>query len=210
MEVLTSVRENLDELESFLAAEVAQNRPFLPAYGDVMRAFAFPMSDVRVLIVGQDPYPTPGHAMGMSFSVVSGAPIPRSLTNIFTELVSDVGCARPTGGDLTPWVKQGVMLLNRVLTVEHGRAGSHQGKGWEAITQCAISALVQRGGPLVAVLWGRQAQVLAPRLGSTPIVASAHPSPLSASQGFFGSRPFTRVNDLLRQQGARPIHWCLP
>lgn len=202
---LAPVEQVVTSIEHFLA-----DRNFLPAAADIMAAFRRPLSEVRVLIVGQDPYPTPGHAMGLAFSVAAGVEPPRSLSNIFTELSADTGCAKPASGDLTPWSDQGVMLLNRVLTVDAGIAGSHHGKGWEEVTDCAIEALVARGTPLVAVLWGRQAQSLVPRLGSTPTVMSAHPSPLSARHGFFGSAPFSHVNALLAQQGANPIHWCLP
>jgi len=193
------------------SADSRAGNEVLPAEDAVFRAFARPLADVRVLVVGQDPYPTPGHAMGLSFSVQAEArQLPRSLVNLFTELVDDVGVAPPTSGDLTPWADQGVMLLNRVLTVRAGAAGSHRGHGWEAVTERAIEALVERGGPLVAVLWGRDAQTLRPSLGSTPVVASAHPSPLSARRGFFGSRPFSTVNELLRAQGADPVDWSLP
>jgi len=195
----------------FLRDEVAAGREYLPASDAILRAFARPLADVRVLVVGQDPYPTPGHAMGLSFSVQADVrPLPRSLDNVFRELVADVGVPRPTSGDLTPWADQGVMLLNRVLTVRPGAPASHRGKGWEQVTACAIAALVERGGPLVAVLWGRDAQTLRPALGDVPGVASPHPSPLSASRGFFGSRPFSRVDALLREQGADPVDWRLP
>ena len=195
----------------FLRAEIAAGHGYLPAGDAILRAFARPLADVRVLVVGQDPYPTPGHAMGLSFSVQAGvSPLPRSLANIVTELASDVGAPPPSSGDLTPWADQGVMLLNRVLTVRPGAPASHRGKGWEAVTDRAIAALVERGGPLVAVLWGRDAQTFAPALGSTPIVASVHPSPLSAHRGFFGSRPFSKVNRLLVAQGASPVDWSLP
>jgi uracil-DNA glycosylase len=194
----------------FLRTEVAEGRGYLPAGENVLRAFARPLDAVRVLIVGQDPYPTPGHAVGLSFSVDPDVrPVPRSLQNIYTELASDLGVARPTSGDLSPWADRGVLLLNRVLTVSPGRPGSHRGKGWEAVTAQAIRALVERPQPLVAILWGRDAQSLAPMLGATPVVASVHPSPLSASGGFFGSRPFSRVNTLLADQGAEPIDWSL-
>jgi uracil-DNA glycosylase len=194
----------------FLRAEVAAGRGYLPAGENVLRAFARPLDDVRVLIVGQDPYPTPGHAVGLSFSVDPHVrPIPRSLQNIYTELVADLGVERPSSGDLSPWADHGVLLLNRVLTVSPGSPGSHRGKGWEVVTQKAIEALVARDRPLVAILWGRDAQSLAPMLGATPVVASVHPSPLSASGGFFGSRPFSRANALLVEQGADPVDWSL-
>jgi len=208
---LAPVEPALRAAGDFLRAEVAAGHGYLPAGDAILRAFARPLADVRVLIVGQDPYPTPGHAMGLSFSVQGGVrPLPRSLANIVTELVSDVGARPPSSGDLTPWADQGVMLLNRVLTVRPGAPASHRGKGWEGVTDRAIAALVERGGPLVAVLWGRDAQTLAPALGSTPIVASVHPSPLSAHRGFFGSRPFSQVNALLVAQGANPVDWSLP
>jgi uracil-DNA glycosylase len=168
------------------------------------------MADVRVLIVGQDPYPTPGHPIGLSFAVDRHVrPVPRSLQNIYRELHDDLGLAIPQHGDLTAWAEHGVMLLNRVLTVRPGASGSHRGKGWEAVTEQAIRALVARGGPLVAILWGRDAANLKPLLGSTPVIQSPHPSPLSASGGFFGSRPFSRANALLVEQGAQPVDWAL-
>ena len=208
---LAPVEEAIAAMGAFLREEVAAGRGYLPAGDKVLRAFTRPFDEVRVLIVGQDPYPTPGHPVGLSVSVDPGVrPVPRSLQNIYTELVDDLGVARPTSGDLSPWADRGVLLLNRVLTVSPGRPGSHRGKGWEAVTQQAITALVARPQPLVAILWGRDAQSLTPMLGSTPIVASVHPSPLSASGGFFGSRPFSRVNDLLARQGAEPVDWSLP
>ena len=193
-----------------LRAETAAGRTYLPAPDHVLRAFERPMREVRVLVVGQDPYPTPGHAVGLAFSVSPDVrPIPRSLQNVYRELVDDVGAAPPTG-DLSGWAAQGVLLLNRVLTVRSGEPGSHRHLGWQAVTDCAVQALVERGGPLVAVLWGRDAQALRPALGSVPVVQSAHPSPLSASRGFFGSRPFSRVDRLLAEQGAAPIDWGAP
>ena|SRR5664279_544016 len=195
---------------TFLRAEVAAGRTYLPAGPLVLRAFERPMPQVRVLIVGQDPYPTPGHPIGLSFAVDRHVrPLPRSLANIYRELSADTGIVPPAHGDLTAWSDQGVLLLNRVLTVEPGRPASHRGKGWEPITEAAIRALVARGGPLVAVLWGRDAQTLQPLLGRTPFVASAHPSPLSAAGGFFGSRPFSRVNALLQEQGGEVVDWTL-
>lgn len=195
----------------FLREEVAAGHGYLPASDAILRAFQRPLADVRVLVVGQDPYPTPGHPMGLSFSVQPDVrPLPRSLANVFRELVDDLGVPAPTSGDLSPWADQGVMLLNRVLTVRPGAPASHRGRGWEQVTDRAIAALVERGGPLVAVLWGRDAQSLRPALGDVPVVASPHPSPLSASRGFFGSRPFSRVDALLREQGAAPVDWRLP
>ncbi|TQL62185.1 uracil-DNA glycosylase [Rarobacter faecitabidus] len=207
---LAPVEGQVHAMGDFLRAERAAGRHFLPAAQNILRAFTYPLAEVKVLIVGQDPYPTPGNAIGLSFAVAPGVALPKSLVNIFNELESDVGVARPTSGDLTPWAERGVMLLNRVLTVEPGRAGSHRGKGWEAVTECAIDALVARGGPLVAVLWGSAAQSLRPRLGSVPAIESVHPSPLSAYRGFFGSRPFSRVNEALVAAGGDPVDWALP
>ncbi len=207
---LEPVAGQVAQMGAFLRAEVAAGRPYLPAGDDVLRAFRQPFDGVRVLVVGQDPYPTPGHAVGLSFSVAPGVrPLPRSLQNIFRELVQDVGAAAPVDGDLSPWSEQGVLLLNRVLTVSPGASGSHRGKGWERVTDQAIRALVERGGPLVAVLWGRDAQTLRPLLGAVPRVESPHPSPLSADRGFFGSRPFSRVNRLLAEQGSPGVDWSL-
>ncbi len=208
---LAPVSDTITDVGDFLRSEVAAGRGYLPSGDNVLRAFGQPFDQVRVLIVGQDPYPTPGHPVGLSFSVDPHVrPIPRSLNNIFRELVDDVGVPAPTSGDLSPWADRGVLLLNRVLTVSPGKPGSHRGKGWEDVTAHAISALVQRDQPLVAILWGRDAQTLTPLLGGTPIVASVHPSPLSAHGGFFGSKPFSRVNEYLKSLGAQPIDWTLP
>lgn len=199
------------QLGDFLRSEVAAGRRYLPAGRNVLRAFQYPFGAVRALIVGQDPYPTPGHSVGLCFATEpSVRPIPRSLQNIYRELHDDLGVPPPAHGDLTGWAEQGVLLLNRVLTVQSGVSGSHRGKGWEAVTEVAIRALVARQEPLVAILWGREAASLSPLLGDTPIVQSAHPSPLSARGGFFGSRPFSRANALLVAQGAAPIDWRLP
>jgi uracil-DNA glycosylase len=195
----------------FLRAEIAAGRTYLPAGEHVLRAFKQPFHDVRVLIVGQDPYPTPGHAVGLSFSVAPDVrPIPKSLVNIYKEYCDDLGHPLPSNGDLTPWADQGVLLLNRSLTVQPGKSNSHQGKGWEAVTEQAIKALAARSEPMVAILWGRNARNLRPMLGDVPCIESAHPSPLSAHNGFFGSRPFSRANQLLEQQGAAPVDWKLP
>ncbi|WP_277243381.1 uracil-DNA glycosylase [Mycolicibacterium obuense] len=208
---LEPVRARVTEMGEFLRAELSAGHRYLPTGAQVLRAFTYPFDEVRVLIVGQDPYPTPGHAVGLSFSVGSDVrPLPRSLSNIYTEYQQDLGYPAPANGDLTPWSEQGVMLLNRVLTVRPGTPASHRGKGWEAVTECAIRALVARERPLVAVLWGRDAATLKPMLGDTAIIESAHPSPLSASRGFFGSRPFSRANELLTQMGAEPVDWRLP
>lgn len=208
---LAPVGPDIAALGERLRAEVAAGHPYLPAGDKVLRAFARPLSQVKVLIVGQDPYPTPGHPIGLSFAVDAHVrPLPRSLANIYQELQVDLGIPPAPHGDLSAWSDQGVMLLNRVLTVAPGVPASHRGWGWEKVTEHAIGTLVARDAPLVAVLWGRDAANLRPLLGKTPIVASAHPSPLSASRGFFGSRPFSRVNALLQEQGAAPVDWRLP
>ncbi|MYT27276.1 uracil-DNA glycosylase [Streptomyces sp. MspMP-M5] len=208
---LEPVAGQIAAMGDFLRAEIAAGRTYLPAGSNVLRAFQQPFDEVRVLIVGQDPYPTPGHAVGLSFSVAPDVrPLPGSLENIFRELHSDLGLPRPANGDLTPWTQQGVLLLNRALTTAPRKPAAHRGKGWEQVTEQAIRALVARGGPLVAVLWGRDARNLRPLLGGMPAVESAHPSPMSADRGFFGSRPFSRVNDLLVRQGAQPVDWRLP
>lgn len=210
-EALAPVDDRIAAMGRFLRDELAAGRPYLPAGDQVLRAFQRPLAQVKVLIVGQDPYPTPGHPIGLSFAVAPDVrPVPRSLANIYTELGTDLGLERPEHGDLTAWSEQGVMLLNRVLTVRPGEAASHRGRGWEEVTECAIHALARRGGPLAAILWGRDAQSLAPMLGPVPWVSSPHPSPLSASRGFFGSRPFSRVNALLEQLGGTAVDWRLP
>jgi uracil-DNA glycosylase len=209
-EALEPVAADIEAMGRFLREEIAAGRSYLPAGDNILRAFAEPMSKVKVLVTGQDPYPTPGHPMGLSFSVAPDVrPLPRSLANIYSELQTDLGIAPAPSGDLTPWARQGVLLLNRVLTVRPGAPASHRGKGWEAVTEQAIRALVARDSPLVAILWGRDAQGLKPMLGRTPAIESAHPSPLSASRGFFGSRPFSRANELLAAQGAEPVEWQL-
>lgn len=208
---LEPVAEKIAEMGEFLRKEVAEGRQYLPSGANVLRAFQQPFDQVKVLIVGQDPYPTPGHPIGLSFSVAADVrPIPGSLRNIYKELTEDLGLPMPSNGDLTPWTEQGVLLLNRVLTVMPGKPASHRGKGWEEVTEQAIKALVARDKPMVAILWGRDARNLRPMLGSVPAIESAHPSPLSARSGFFGSRPFSRTNELLEQQGAAPVEWKLP
>ena len=208
---LQPVAERIVAMGDFLRAEIAAGRGYFPPGAQVLRAFSKPLAGVRVLIVGQDPYPTPGHAVGLSFSVAPDVrPLPRSLANIYAELSTDLGIPPAVHGDLSGWFDQGVLLLNRVLTVRPGAPGSHRGKGWEEVTQCAIEALVARGGALVAILWGRDAQNLQPMLGDVPVIASPHPSPLSARSGFFGSRPFSRANAALAAQDANAINWELP
>jgi uracil-DNA glycosylase len=210
-EALEPVADRIAAMGDFLRAEVAAGRRYLPAGENVLRAFKQPFGDVRVLIVGQDPYPTPGNAVGLSFSVAPDVRrLPPSLVNIFTEYAEDLGYPAPASGDLSPWSERGVLLLNRVLTVAPGTPGSHRGKGWEAVTDQAIRALAGRQQPLVAILWGRDARTLAPLLDGVARIESAHPSPYSAGGGFFGSRPFSRANQLLQQQGAEPVDWKLP
>jgi uracil-DNA glycosylase len=217
-DALEPVAGRIAAMGDFLRAEVAAGRRYLPAGENVLRAFKQPFAAVRVLIVGQDPYPTPGYAVGLSFSVAPEVRrLPGSLVNIFREYSEDLGYPTPTTGDLTPWAERGVLLLNRVLTVQPGKPGSHRGKGWEEVTDQAIRALAARksagrvgGQPLVAILWGRDARTLAPLLEGIPTVESAHPSPYSAANGFFGSRPFSRANHLLEQEGAQPVDWKLP
>jgi uracil-DNA glycosylase len=210
-QALAPAADQIAHMGAFLREQIAAGKRYLPAGDQVLRAFKQPFADVRVLIVGQDPYPTPGHPVGLSFSVDPAVrPLPGSLVNIFREYSSDLGYPAPSNGDLTPWAEHGVLLLNRVLTVEPGKPRSHQGKGWEAVTEQAIRALAGRGGPLVAILWGRDARDLAPLLGSVPRIESVHPSPMSAHNGFFGTRPFSRANQLLESQGAAPVDWKLP
>lgn len=209
--VLEPVADRIAAAGDFLRAEIATGRSYLPAGDLVLRAFRQPFDEVRILIVGQDPYPTPGHPVGLSFSVApSVRPLPRSLLNIFREYTADLGYPEPSNGDLTPWTERGVLLLNRVLTVRPGKPGSHRGKGWEAVTEQAIRALAARPAPLVAILWGRDARNLAPLLSGAGLVESAHPSPMSADHGFFGSRPFSRANQLLTARGGSEIDWKLP
>ncbi len=211
VEALSGEVDTITAIGEFLRAETAGGRPWLPAGEDILRAFTQPLPDVRVLIVGQDPYPTPGHPIGLSFAVAPDVrPLPRSLQNIYKELASDLGVATPPHGDLSAWTTQGVLLLNRVLTVQAGESGSHRGIGWEQVTDAAIKALVDRDDqPLVAILWGKDAQSLAPALPDVPIIASAHPSPMSADRGFFGSKPFSRANEFLYELGVDPINWSL-
>ena len=209
---LEPVRDNIARMGAFLREQVRSGKKYLPAGDLVLRAFQQPFDDVKVLIVGQDPYPTPGHPVGLSFSVAPSVKrLPGSLVNIFQEYSQDLGYPTPATGDLTPWAERGVLLLNRVLTVEPGKPGSHRGQGWEEVTEQAIRALAARDKPLVAILWGRDARNTAAFLGpKVPRIESAHPSPMSANSGFFGTRPFSRANQLLQRQNAEPIDWKLP
>lgn len=208
---LEPVAGQISQMGEFLRGEAAAGRGYLPSGENILRAFTLPLDEVRVLIVGQDPYPTPGHAVGLCFSVAPDVrPLPPSLVNIFKEYCDDLGYPPPANGDLSPWFDRGVLLLNRSLSVQPGRPNAHQGKGWEAVTEQAIRTLAGRGGPMVAILWGRNARDLKPLLGPVPCVESPHPSPMAARHGFFGSRPFSRTNQLLVDQGADPIDWRLP
>lgn len=201
-EILQPVRDKIDAL--------VQQPECLPAQEDILRVFDEPFSEIKVVIVGQDPYPTPGHAMGLAFSTAPGVrPLPKSLINIFEEYSNDLHLPVPQDGDLSPWSRQGVALMNRVLTVSPGNAGSHRNRGWEEITEFALRALAARQAPLVAILWGKDAQATQRFLGDTPCICSPHPSPLSAYRGFFGSRPFSRANELLVGLGASPVDWRL-
>ncbi|WP_353940849.1 uracil-DNA glycosylase [Streptomyces sp. HUAS MG91] len=210
-QALEPVAGRITAMGEFLRTEIAAGRTYLPSGPNVLRAFQQPLDDVRVLIVGQDPYPTPGMAIGLSFAVAPEVRrLPGSLENIFREMHSDLGLPRPSNGDLTPWTRQGVLLLNRALTTAPGKPAAHRGKGWEEVTEQAIRALVARDRPMVSILWGRDARNLRPLLGDLPAIESAHPSPMSADRGFFGSRPFSRANELLQRQGMDPVDWRLP
>jgi uracil-DNA glycosylase len=216
-DVLAPVADSVAALDVRLRAEQAAGRHCAPAGDRVLAALALPIAAVRVLIVGQDPYPTPGHAIGLAFAVAREVrPLPPTLRNILTEYATDLGLPRPAHGDLSAWVAQGVLLLNRVLSVRQGAPGSHRGWGWERITDRIVDGLAAHhraaGLPLVALLWGRDAQALAPRLaaGGAHVLSAAHPSPLSAHRGFLGSRPFTRTDALLAAAGVGPVDWRLP
>ncbi|MFM6974490.1 MAG: uracil-DNA glycosylase [Agromyces sp.] len=207
---LEPVRAELELVSARVQEERSAGVEVLPPAELELRAFEQPLDDVRVLILGQDPYPTPGHPVGLAFAVEPHVrPLPPSLRNILTELHEDLGDPVPANPDLSRWAQAGVLLLNRTLTVRAGTAGSHATIGWEPVTRAAVHALASRGGPLVAVLWGAHAQQLRGTLADTPAIVSPHPSPLSAYRGFFGSRPFSRANELLRAQGAEPIDWSL-
>jgi uracil-DNA glycosylase len=212
-DVLAPLADTFAQLDAFLRAERAAGHTFAPAPDRILAALTVPFEAARVLIVGQDPYPTPGHAIGLAFAVARGVrPLPPTLRNILMEYAADLGAPRPTHGDLSTWTEQGVLLLNRCLTVRHGSPASHRGRGWETVTDAVVDALVARGRPLVALLWGRDAQQLAPRLraAGTSVLAAPHPSPLSAHRGFFGSRPFSAANAALEAAGGAPVDWRLP
>jgi uracil-DNA glycosylase len=200
------------ELQTFVADERARG-PVFPRHDDVFRALHLtPYADTRVVILGQDPYHGPGQAHGLCFSVPPGVAVPPSLVNIHKELEQDLGCARPRHGNLEHWARQGVLLLNAVLTVGAHRANSHQGKGWEHFTDEVIRAVDAKAQTVVFMLWGGYARRKRALIASTRhvVIESAHPSPLSAHNGFFGSRPFSRANEALIAAGREPIDWCLP
>jgi len=198
-------------LRTFVTSERRSHQVF-PAAPDVFAALRLtPFDQVRVVVLGQDPYHGPGQANGLCFSVSPGTPIPPSLRNIFAELGADLGCAPPATGDLSAWARQGVLLLNSTLTVRQGQAGSHQKQGWERFTDQIIRAVAARPQSTVFVLWGQSARTKRALIPTPPnrIVESPHPSPLSAHRGFFGSRPFSAVNEALVAAGQPPIDWCL-
>ena len=202
-------------LAQFLRAEEAAGKAIYPPRGQRLASLALtPLDRVKVVIIGQDPYHGPGQAHGLSFSVPEGVRIPPSLTNIFKEQAADLGLPRPGSGNLTPWARQGVLLLNAVLTVEQGQPGSHQGEGWEEITDAVIAAVVAKAEPCVFLLWGSHAQKKAQSvpglLASHHLIETApHPSPLSAHRGFLGCRHFSQANAFLEAQGRGKIDWRL-
>ena len=199
-------------IRAFLEEERSQ-QPVFPPDEDVFAALRLTaFEDVRVVILGQDPYHDDGQAHGLAFSVRPGVPPPPSLVNIFRELADDVGCPKPGSGSLLPWARRGVLLLNTVLTVRAHEPNSHRGRGWEAFTDAILRAVARREHPSVFVLWGSHAQKRRDLAdpGRNPVILSAHPSPLSARRGFFGSKPFSRSNAALRELGESPIDWCLP
>ena len=204
-QALAGQHDLLDQIE----ANVSTDAAVAPAMPMVMRAFEQPVDSVRVLLVGQDPYPGPGHAIGLSFAVAPEvSPLPRSLQNMMRELRDDLGKDVSNGGDLQRWSSQGVMLLNRHLTTSSGTSAAHFDAGWARFTDAAISVLNRaRGRKLVAILWGNEAIALQRLLADVQVVSSAHPSPLSARRGFFGSKPYSKTNEALKFVGEQPIDW---
>ena len=202
-------------LGGFLVAEERDGKTIYPPRGCRLKALELtPLEEVRVVILGQDPYHGPGQAMGLCFAVPEGVRIPPSLVNIYKELEADLGVARPDHGDLSKWARQGVLLLNNTLTVEAGNAGSHAGRGWDAITDACVAAVAAREAPSVFILWGSHAQAKAKRIaglrnGRHCVIESPHPSPLSAHRGFFGSKPFSRTNAFLEDHGRGAVDWSL-
>jgi uracil-DNA glycosylase len=205
-------KDYMIELKKFLATEFKKGKKIFPRGDEYFAAFNLtPFDKVKVVILGQDPYHGPGQAHGLSFSVRNGVDFPPSLQNIFKELKNDLGIERPANGDLTKWAKQGVLLLNSVLTVEQGKAAAHQGKGWELFTDAVIRALNDQKEGLVFVLWGAYAQKKAAFVDRKKhlVLESPHPSPLSAHRGFFGTKPFSKINRYLQSRGLTPIDWRL-
>ena len=200
------------KLQEFVTAE-RQSSQIFPAEADVFNAFRFaPLDDVKVVLLGQDPYPTPGHAHGLCFSVRPGVAIPASLRNIYQERQSDLGIPPAKHGYLASWATQGILMLNAVLTVRSGTPNSHANKGWEKFTDATLKAANAKTTPVVFVLWGGYAQKKRPLIDESrhSVIASVHPSPLSANAGFFGSKPFSKINALLTDKGLSPIDWTLP
>ncbi|MDQ8057277.1 uracil-DNA glycosylase [Bacillus velezensis] len=200
------------ELREMLKQEYS-SQTIYPDSHDIFNALHYtPYEDVKAVILGQDPYHGPGQAHGLSFSVQPGVRQPPSLKNIFIELQDDIGCSVPNHGSLVSWAKQGVLLLNTVLTVRRGQANSHKGKGWERLTDRIIDVVNEREKPIVFILWGRHAQMKKERIDTSKhiIIESTHPSPFSARNGFFESRPFSRTNAALEKMGEQPIDWCIP
>lgn len=203
IDALKHVLGEIERIENSL-----QGLAFNPAPENIFRALRQPLSKTSVVIFGQDPYPTPGHAMGLAFSVpVEIKPIPKTLTNIFRELHDDIGCVAPSSGDLTPWADQGVALVNRILTVPQGHSGGHAGLNWQVVTNEIAKILGEQD--VVAILWGNYAQELSRYFSKPLTISSPHPSPLSAYRGFFGSKPFSRTNQLLTNESRRAIDWSL-
>ena len=203
------------QLGGFLVAEEDAGKQIYPPRGCRLKALELtPLDEVKVVILGQDPYHGPGQAMGLCFSVPEGVKIPPSLVNIYKELEADLGVARADHGDLSKWARQGVLLLNNTLTVEAAKAGSHAKRGWDAITDACVAAVAARDEPSVFILWGSHAQAKAMRIaglreGPHCVIESPHPSPLSAHRGFFGSKPFSRTNAFLSDHGREAIDWAL-
>ncbi len=211
------LREQLDqpywaELRAFVEDERRRGPVYPPAADEFAALHLTSYASTRVVILGQDPYHGAGQAHGLCFSVRPPTPAPPSLVNIFAELEADLGITRPGHGDLTAWARQGVLLLNTCLTVRAGQAGSHHGKGWETFTDAVLRAVDAKAHPVVFVLWGAQARKKRALVDATRhvVIESAHPSPLSAHNGFFGSRPFSRINAALEGRGLDPIDWRLP
>jgi len=204
-QALAGQRDLLDQIEAAVSTDAAVT----PALPMVMRAFEQSVDSVRVLLVGQDPYPSAGHAIGLSFAVAPEvSPLPRSLQNMMRELRDDLGRDVSNGGDLQRWASQGVMLLNRHLTTSFGTSAAHFDAGWSRFTDAAITVLNRaRGRKMVAILWGNEAMTLQRLLTDVQVVSSAHPSPLSARRGFFGSKPYSKTNEALKFVGEQPIDW---